>query len=50
MQLLRSHPRLVERLRFNQVVHRFGLGEVDAAAEEGALGELAGLGQARPAD
>ena len=49
MQLLRRNPRLVERLRFNQVVHRFGLGQIDAAAQKCPLGKLARSGQARPA-
>ena len=39
--------RLVERLRVDEIADRFGLGEIDAAVEEGAHGELAGLGEAR---
>ena len=31
---------------FDEVVDSFGLGEVEAAGEEGALGEFAGFGQA----
>ena len=41
--------RLVERLRVDEVANGFGLGQVDASVEEGAHGELAGLGQARAA-
>ena len=48
-ELPRRDLRLVERLRVDEVAHRFGLREVDAAVEEGAHGELAGLGQARAA-
>ncbi len=45
-QLLGGDFGLVERLRVDQVADGFGLGEIDAAVEEGAHGELAGLGQA----
>ena len=41
--------RLIERLRIDQVADGLGLGEIDAAVEEGAHGELAGLGEARSA-
>ena len=33
----------------DQVGHRFGLREIDAAVEKGAFGKLSGFGQARPA-
>ncbi len=48
-ELARRDLRLVERLRIDEVAHGFGLGEVDASVEEGAHGELAGLGEARAA-
>ena len=34
-------------MRINQIADGFGLGEIDAAVEEGAHGEFAGLSQAR---
>jgi hypothetical protein len=34
----------VEGGGFDEVMDGFGLGEVETAGEEGALGELAGLG------
>ena len=40
--------RLIERLRLDQVGHRFGLCQIDAAVEKGTHGELAGFGQPRP--
>ena len=49
LQLLRRNPCLVESLRFDQVAHRFGLGQIDAAAQEGPLRKLARRSQARPA-
>ena len=45
--LLRGDARLVERGGIDQVAHGFGLRQVDAAVQEGAQGEFAGLGQAR---
>jgi len=33
-------------LRVDEIANGFGLGEIDAAVEEGAHGELSGLGQA----
>ena len=39
--------RLGERLRVDEVAHRFSLREVEPAGEKCALRELAGLGQAR---
>ena len=44
-QLPGGDPGLVERLRLDQVAHRLGLRQVDTAVQEGAHGELAGLGQ-----
>ena len=41
--------RLIERLRVDQIADGFGLGQIDAAVEEGAHGEFAGLGEARAA-
>ena len=41
--------RLIERLRVDEVADGFGLREIDASVEEGAHGELAGLGEARSA-
>jgi hypothetical protein len=49
VQLLCGHPRLVEGLRFDQIMHRFGLGQIDAATQEGALGKLTWRGETRPA-
>ena len=46
-RLLRGDARLVERGGFDQVADGFGLRQVDAAVEEGAQRELAGLGQPR---
>ena len=37
------------RARMDQVGHRFGLGQVDAAVQKGAPGEFARFGQARAA-
>ena len=48
-QLPRRDLRLVERLRIDEVAHRLGLRQIDAAVEEGAHGELARLGQPRAA-
>ena len=45
-KLLRGDLRLVERLRVDEIADRFGLCEIDAAVEEGAHGELSGLGEA----
>src|SRR5438552_11926601 len=42
-ELLRCYFRLVKRLRVNQVANSFGLGEINAAVEEGPHGELAGF-------
>ncbi len=39
--------RLVKGLGVDEVADGFGLGEIDAAVEEGAHGELSGLGEAR---
>ena len=39
--------RLRECLRFDQVADCFGLGQIESAGEKCALGELAGLGEAR---
>ena len=39
---------LIERLRVDQIADGFGLGEIDAAVEEGAHGELSGFGETRP--
>ena len=47
MQLLCCHSRLVERLRFDQVMHRFGLGQIDAATQEGTLSKLTWRGKSR---
>ncbi len=47
VHLLRGDARLIERGGFDQVAHGFGLRQIDAAVEESAQGELAGLGQAR---
>ena len=44
--LPRGQPGLLEGGGLDEVADGFGLGEVEAAAEEGALGELAGLGEA----
>jgi hypothetical protein len=44
--LLGGDAGLVEGLGFDEVVDGFGLGEVEAAGEEGALGEFAGFGEA----
>ncbi len=38
---------LVKRLRVDQIAHGFGLGQIDAAVEKRAHGELAGLGKPR---
>lgn len=38
---------LGECLRVDEVAHGFGLSKVEATGQEGALGELAGLGEAR---
>ena len=38
---------LMEGGGFDEIVDGFGLGEVEAAGEEGALGEFAGFGEAR---
>ena len=38
---------LVEGGGFDEVVNCFGLGEIEAAGEEGSLGEFAGFGEAR---
>ena len=46
-ELLRGDAGLVQRVRVDQVAERFGLREVDAAGEPRALGEFAGLRQAR---
>ena len=45
-ELLSGDARLVEGLGFDEVAHGFGLGEIEAAGEEGALGKFAGLGEA----
>ena len=47
LHLLRGDARLVERGGVDQVADGLGLRQVDAAVEEGAQGELAGLGEAR---
>ncbi len=47
-ELLGGDLRLVERLRVDQIADGFRLGEIDAAVEKGAHGELSGLGEARP--
>ena len=47
LQLLRRDLGLIQSLRVDQIAHRLGLREIDAAVEKGAHGELAGLGQAR---
>ena len=44
-ELLGGDLRLVKRLGVDQIADRFGLGEIDAAMEEGAHGELSGLGE-----
>ena len=49
LHLLRRHPRLVERARFDKVTDGFRLRQVDAAVQEGPQRELAGLRRARPA-
>ncbi len=46
-QLLRGGLGLQQGLRVDQVADGFRLGQVDAAGKEGALGKLAGRGQAR---
>ena len=38
---------LSQCLGFDQVAHRFGLGEIELAGEEGALREFSRLGEAR---
>ena len=45
--LLCRDLRLIESLRLDQVAHCLGLGEIDAAAQKGALGKLTGIGQTR---
>ena len=45
-ELLSGDPSLMEGLGGDEVVDSFGLGEVDAAGEEGSLGKLAGVGEA----
>src|SRR5580704_18676516 len=45
LELLGGDLRLVKRLGVDQIADRFGLGEIDAAMEEGAHGELSGLGE-----
>ena len=45
-ELLGGDAGLMEGGGFDEVVDGFGLGEVDAAGEEGALGEFAGFGEA----
>ena len=49
-ELLCGDAGLVERLRGDQVMDGLGLCKVDAAGEEGALRELAWLGEARAAE
>ena len=46
-KLLRRNFGLEQGLRINQIADGFGLGEIDAAVQEGAHGEFAGLSQAR---
>ena len=46
LELLRRYLGLVERLRFDQVADCFGLRQVEAAVQEGAQSEFAGLSQA----
>jgi len=41
---------LGEGMGFNEVADGFGLGEVETAGKKGALGEFAGLGEARAED
>ena len=48
LKLLGGDLRLVKSLRVDQVAHGFCLGEIDAAIEKRAHGELARLGEARP--
>ena len=45
-QLLGGDAGLVQGLRRDQVADRFGLSQIEAAMEEGALGEFAGPGEA----
>jgi hypothetical protein len=45
-QLLGGDAGLVEGGGFDEIVDGFGLGEVEAAGEEGALGKFAGFGEA----
>src|SRR6202167_1994169 len=44
-ELLGGDLRLVKCLGVDQIADRFSLGEIDAAMEEGAHGELSGLGE-----
>src|SRR5208283_312758 len=46
-ELLRRDFCLVESLCVDQIAHRFGLREIDAAVKKGAHRELSRLGQAR---
>ena len=46
-ELLRGHACLLQRLCGDQVLHGLGLGQVDAAIQEGALGELSRACQSR---
>ncbi len=46
-ELIERGPRLERRHRFDQIVHRLGLHQIDAAVQVGAKGELAGLGEPR---
>src|SRR5581483_623112 len=48
-ELLGGYPRLVQGLGVDKVAHGLGLGEIDAAIEEGAHGELTGLRQSSTA-
>ena len=48
-QLLCRHLDLIQRLRVNQVAHRFCLGQIDASVQERPRGEFARLRQSRPA-
>jgi len=45
--LLRGDFGLLERLRIDQVADRFGLGQINAAIQQAAHGELSGLGETR---
>jgi hypothetical protein len=47
VQLLGGDFGLIERLRIDQIANRFSLGEIDAAVQKGAHGELSRLGETR---